>query len=150
MKKREAAVVCGLMLLAAGLSVSALKDPQRKEAARPLTLHQVKPGVFTIAVLGSADPTTFDELARRTCGDLDPCTVGIWIEQAAPKALPFSAQQVAAQRFSYQSDRARGVNSTTWNCSAYPTTPMPACMEPIERELPSPLQAFLKGIGVQP
>lgn len=75
------------------------------------------PDGFLVTLPGEISPDMYPALAARTCGDKRRCRFLAWASRSqTPAQLPLNAEQIANMTFSYQRDRAAGLDRTLWNC----------------------------------
>lgn len=118
------------------LSDAAL-TPAPPPPARPSALDA---DVFMVALDPALPPASYPAFAQASCGVRDYCKFLGWPRGVQiPASLPLDTRQIAALRFSYLRDHARGLDKYLWNCAQTPRDDPHQCMKNQALPTPQPL-----------
>lgn len=106
--------------------------------AQVLKKEEVGKGLFVATIDEGSDPLSFEALAMQSCLGIDNCMIGFWVAGEEPSSLPFSEEEILAQRFAFAINVKTGFRRAAWDCNHYPEYPPEKCIPRIRKTTTAP------------
>jgi len=103
---------------------------------------------FVMLLDRTADPASFDQMARQMCGGRNRCRLLGWTRSSAvPSAFPIDEETLQSMSYAYIRITDSGLERSLYNCREYPDQPRTRCMRD---RTPAPTRTGTETIRLTP